>query len=631
MIVGMYRVDMDAGFTDNEFNRLKNGVTQGDGDVVTTFEHPRLGLLFHDDGLAIRNKVDGLYVSKDKKVVVACEGNIFNAAKLLSEMDERQPPPGRDNAGLIYACYKKWGKDCFARLNGNFVIVLWDQRSDEFLLVRDQLGIDSLFYAVNGNTLVFASSLKALLRTKMVEPRLSPMALYRYFLFNYVPGTNALIDNVEKVRAGHFLHCSKGNVQSKRFWYLSFVHDETSTSKDETAYAREIFELLKDTVAVRIDRDQSTHGAFLSGGMDSSSVVGLMSDLGAAPIHTFSFRCKGKTYDESKYAQIMSDHYGTKHHLVEYPAETIAKIADMAHYMDEPFCDIGIEVASFILGYEAKGRTNYVLTGDGGDELFAGHPVYLADDMARKFDRLPRVVQSPLTQLLQYLPDTDKKKSLAVKAKRFSYSYQFSPDLYSNRWRIYYTPPELQQLISPELQSKFHNLDPLADIKALYNEADGHDFLSRTLYGDYQTVVGFYFIRMRLLRAFGLEGRFPMFDHRLVEYAAKMPSDLKIRGSEVKYILHKAMTGFLPDEIVFRKDKLGHSVPMKNWMRDEKFVKDFIADHLSDSSIQKLGYFNTHYIQRLIRQHLQKSHNHSHRLWALVTLKLWMEANHIVL
>ena len=143
------------------------------------------------------------------------------------------------------------------------------------------------------------------------------------------------------------------------------------------------------------------------------------------------------------------------------------------------------------------------------------------------------------------------------------------------------------------------------------------------------TVVGFHFIRMRLLRAFGLEGRFPMFDHRLVEYAAKMPSSLKIRGSEVKYILHKAMAGFLPDEIVFRKDKLGHSVPMKNWMRDEQVVKEFIADHLSESSLKKIGYFNKKYVQQLMKQHLSKSHNHSHRLWALVVLKLWLEAHHV--
>ncbi|MBN2010341.1 hypothetical protein JW960_13430 [candidate division KSB1 bacterium] len=629
MIVGMYRAEKDGNFTENEFSRLKAGGKQYDGDVVTSFEHPRLGLAFRNDGLTVRNNKDAIYVSDDKQLVVACEGNIFNENELRDSIEKSLLGNRRDNAALIAACYRSLGKECFVKLNGNFVIVIWDQKTDELYVVRDHVGVDPLFYAWDGETLVFGTSLQGLIQTKLVEPKLNMKALYTYFLFNYIPGFEALVDKVKKVRPGHFLYTSNGSLANKRYWYLSFARDETLESKDETSYAREMFELLKDTVAIRIASNESSHGAFLSGGMDSSSVVGLMSDIGASPIHTFSFRCKGKTFDESKYAKIMSDNYGTQHYLVEYPASTISAIEDMVRFMDEPFCDIGIEVASYILGREAKGKTNYVLTGDGGDELFAGHPVYLADDMAHKFDRVPRPVRQPLTKLLQFLPDTDKKKSLAVKAKRFSYSYQFPVDLYSNRWRIYYTPQEMAALMTGTMHDELQSLNPLSDIAHLYDEADGQDFLSKTLYGDYMTVVGFYFIRMKLLRAFGLEGRFPMFDHRLVEFAAKMPSSLKIRGTEVKYILHKAMAGFLPDEIVFRKDKLGHSVPMKNWMRDEPVVKEFIADHLSDASLQKKGYFNTKFVQRMIKQHLSKSHNHSHRLWALVVLKLWLDAHHV--
>jgi len=328
--------------------------------------------------------------------------------------------------------------------------------------------------------------------------------------------------------------------------------------------------------------------------MDSSTVVGLMRPMVEGDIHTFSFRCRGKSFDESHWARLMSERYNTRHHEVPYEAGDIDRIIEVVNISEEPFSDIGIEVASYLLAEKAGGTVDYVLTGDGGDELFAGHPVYLADKMASKFERVPGFIRQPLTRVLQHLPDTDAKKSLVVKAKRFSYSASFPADLFSNRWRIYYTEDELRKLLNPEWHVLMDKTNPLEDIRSLYDEADGADFLSKTLYGDYYTVVGFYLRRMELVRKFGLEGRFPR---------------------------------VLPDEIVFRKDKLGHSVPFKNWLRDVPVVKNLVQENLSAEALKKRGIFNPEFVDKLYRRHMSKADNNSHRLWALLVFELWCRNN----
>ena len=619
MIFGIYDVDKNSAIDKNEFSDILK-------ECKSNYFEGSAGFIYNAKYEPVHKNIEGIFHNEDKSMTVSFSGNIFNYSELVKALN-LGPNPKINYSELIYYCYTKWGTKGFARINGNFIILIWDVKKNEFIVARDHLGIDTVYYFWNSNKLIVSDSFKQLINCKYVTPAINYKALHTYLLFNYNVGFETLIDSVTKLRPGHLLKISNGKFSIEQYWYLSFAQDDTLTSKDETVYKNELFDLLKDTVKIRIEKNQSRHGAFLSGGMDSSSIVGLMGDLNVKPIHTFSFRCKGKSFDESKYAQIISDHYNTQHKLVEYTPEEIKSITDIVEFMDEPFSDIGIEVASHILGREAKGMTNYVLTGDGGDELFAGHPVYLADNIAHKFDKVPSFIQKPITKLFQYLPDTDKKKSLAVKLKRFSYSYNFPSELYSNRWRLYYNKSEFSKLLNSDLDMEFANQDPLKDIAEIYQEADGTDFLSKTLYGDYNTVVGFYFIRMKLLKAFGLEGRFPLFDYRLVEYAAKIPSKLKLKNSETKYILHKTMAGFLPDEIVFRKDKLGHSVPMKNWMRDNKVINEFVCDNLTEASIQKMGYFNSSFIQKMISQHLKKTHNHSHRLWAIVVLKLWLEKN----
>ena len=617
MIAGILYRNPEKKVTHQDLYHLFD-LTTYDKSALRIVTNKNLAIGFSPAGVKTLDDRADLWHNNNDTVTVLFSGNIFNRQELLN---------GRDDAfstgRVLFDLFQEKKNRLFNEINGNYILAIWNSKTQEFSLARDHLGIEPLYYFWDNEKLVFASSIKAILRHPEVKAKINIKALHTYLLFNYNPGQETLISGIKKIGPGHFLKFKNDKLSVERYWYLSFKPEQQKT---EEQYAAELLPLMRETVKVRLE-DDTSHGAFLSGGMDSSSIVGLMSPLIKGKLHTYSFRCKGKSFDESHYAKIVSDRYHTEHHLVEYDADEVLAIEEVVKYMDEPFCDIGIEVASFILGRAARGNTNYVLSGDGGDELFAGHPVYQADQVAQKFSTIPKPLQKIITTIFSLFPDTDKKKSFAVKAQRFAYSYQFPEQLFSNRWRIYYTISEITRLFRDEFKQKLYKSNPLDEILNIYQEADGEDFLSKTLYGDYHTVVSFYLRRMQLLRAFGIEGRFPMFDPRLVEYAAKIPSHLKLKGSETKYILHKTMAGVLPDEIVFRKDKLGHSVPFKNWLRDVPQVKKFVTDVLSESNIKNRGLFNYSFVKNLLDEHFKRTKNNSHRLWALLVLELWFQKN----
>jgi len=447
-------------------------------------------------------------------------------------------------------------------------------------------------------------------------------ALNQFLLFNYNPGLHTFFEQIYKVRPAHLVLLRNGDFLFRRYWTLSFANVQ---ERDENEVTEKLRELLRDSVKIRIEPEQEI-GTFLSGGMDSSTIVALTSEFIERQLNTFSYRCKNESFDESHYARIMAEHYHARHHETEYRVEDVLQMPELVKYMDEPFCDVGINIATYILGKQASQAVPYIFTGDGGDELFAGHPVYEADKLAAAFDKIPGVIRTPILAFARLLPDSEKKKNFIVKAKRFAISSAFPKHLLSHRWRIYYDFDELQQLVGDSFYRKLNGHHPYEDILQFNNEADGKDELSRSLYSDYNTVVGFYLRRMNLNNKFSLEPRYPLLDYRLIEYCATLPSDLKFKGtSDTKYIFRKAMENLLPDEIVHRKDKLGHSIPLKNWMRKDERVKEFIMDYVSDAAIKQRGLFNPRFVEKMIKQHHKKRRNNSHRIWALAVLEMWLQ------
>ncbi len=583
--------------------------------------------LWVDDGIALAWLPTGIssldepaQPYRSHQTVSVFEGKLYNLAQIQSRVGEAISLTPECSGQAIGQLYERYGADLLDQVNGKFAFAVWDRRSHTLTLGRDRLGIQSLFYTSDGQRLIFSSSLKSLLKLPGVPKQLNHQAVLDYLLYCYNPGNTTFLQQIYKLPASQLLKANDRGVTLHQYWQLSFATVERQSEAD---YCEAIPALIQDAVQLRMKTDQPP-GVLLSGGIDSSTMVALASQQSDTPLSTFSFRCHGKSYDESQYARLVAQRFGTQHTEVPYEPENLTHLAAAVAAMDEPFCDIGIEIATFLLGNAAQGKVSYVFSGEGGDELFGGHPVYTADKAAVYIDRIPKAVLQPLTHLLQRLPDSDQKKNLQVKLKRLAYSLTFPPELLSHRWRIYYTAGELDRLCSDALLAN-SSPNTLFDTMLKQTQVKGPDILSRCLSSDYWTLVNFYLRRLELLRQFGIENRLPLLDYRLVEYAAKMPSDLKLRGfSDTKYIYKQALKGILPDEILFNRPKLGHSVPMKNWMREQTVVKDWIADILSSETFRNRDLFQPSFVQQLLNQHLQKTHNHSHRLWALVVLELWL-------
>jgi asparagine synthase (glutamine-hydrolysing) len=553
-------------------------------------------------------------------------GNLFNFPELAASIGvttHRLSPEVRGR--ILVQGYLKLGTGFLKHLNGSFVLVIQDPLRSEVIIARDHLGIESLHYYQNASGLYFSSDLRFLAQQIPGGAELNPAAVLRTLSMNYNPGSDTLYKGIRKLGAGTYLRIKHGNLHIEKYWKPPF---QELFSKSVEDYKAELPALFKEAVERRMQDAEFRPGAFLSGGMDSSTVVHMMRAVETGPIHTFSFRCRGESYDESHYARLMSQKYGTVHHEIPYESKDTALIVEIAQNAQEPFSDIGIEVASYLLAGKAAQQSDYILTGDGGDELFAGHPVYLADRAIQKLAPVLGLLKTCVFPFCRLLPDTEQKKNLLVKAKRFAYSAEFPATLYSNRWRIYYQDRQFKALLQPDWYAHWKKEEPLKDIEDLYRDADGRDFLSRTLYGDYYTVVDFYLRRMEMLRKLGIEGRFPLLDPKLVDYAARIPSHFKVdKSGSTKWIFHQVMAHILPDEIVFRQDKLGHSVPLKNWLRQSPQVQSLMTEVLTSKEFRDRRIFNAKAVDQMMHAHASKADNHSHRLWSLLVFELWCRAN----
>jgi asparagine synthase (glutamine-hydrolysing) len=563
--------------------------------------------------------------SKTRNFAAVFAGKIYNKSELSKTVPSETGLGNHQNTSkLIIDLYRKYGNDFATKINGKFAFAIWDNSAQKLFIGRDRMGIEPLYYYADENSFVFSSSIPIIFKCTKTVKELNFNAVGKFLLFNYNPGLETFFKRIFRLRPAHILAIDREFMKIDRYWKLSF---QNITNSDEEEVKDKLLEQLRDAVHIRIEPG-SQPGVFLSGGMDSSTVLALSKEISQVPLKSFSYRCRSESFDESIYAKYMAKSTNSEHYECEYTPEDVLSMPDIVKKMNEPFCDVGINIATHILGKIAKQYVSYVLTGDGGDELFGGHPVYEADKIGSLFDAIPSFIKNPMIHLFSHFPDSDKKKNFIVKAKRFSESIHLPPDLLSHRWRVYYNRNDLFELLNSSLAEEFEDIDLYEDILKYNREADGPDLLSQALYSDYQTAVDFYLRRNDLNRSFSIDSHYPLLDHRLVEFCASIPSKMKINGwFDTKYIFKKAMEKVLPHKIIYRKDKLGHSIPLKNWIRENKQVGDFILDHVSTAVIKKRGYFNPERVDNLIDEHINKRRNNSHRLWALAVLEMWFREN----
>jgi asparagine synthase (glutamine-hydrolysing) len=554
--------------------------------------------------------------NEDRSVWAVQNGEIYNYQELRPALEARghRFATRSDTESIIHA-YEEWGDGCVDHLRGMFALAIWDQRRERLVLARDRLGIKPIYYAVHGGQLAFASELKALLEIPGIPREIDLEALDDYLTFEYIGGARTIFKAIRKLPPGHLLVCDDGRARVRQYWDLPGHVDE---GRDEREYCREIVETLSESVRLHLLSDVPL-GAMLSGGIDSSTVIGLMSRLSPDPVKSFSLGFRDPSYDELPWARLVARRFETDHHEEIVEPDAVQLATRLVEHLDEPFADVSI-FPTYLVSRMARRHVTVTLSGDGGDELFAGYDSYLAD-------RGARLVPAPLRTVLagavrRAVRPTAHKRGPGNVARRFVQGLSFPPELEHARWVAYLSRSEKQTLYTPALRAELGAYEPFQQVVEHFERAPFRDRLARQLYVDLKTYLpDDILVKVdRMSMANSLEARVPLLDHVFVERVAAIPSRLKLRGATRKYIFKRAVAPLLPAQILAKR-KEGFSIPMKSWLRQE--LRPLMRDLLSPAEVKRQGYFDGAEIERLMIEHDAGRENHSHRLWALMVFQLW--------
>ncbi|MCI0515559.1 asparagine synthase (glutamine-hydrolyzing) [candidate division KSB1 bacterium] len=565
--------------------------------------------------------------NEDGTVWIVFNGEIYNYQSVRQNLIQagHRFSTNSDTETILHA-YEEYGEHCPEYLNGMFAFAIWDERKHRFFMARDRLGIKPLYYYLDSEQLIFGSELKSILQLPSVPRRVNLEALDNFLTFEYIPAPLSIFQGINKLEPGHSLSWENGKTNVRQFWSLQFQLRPAA----EDVICEELRSILQDAVKIRL-MSEVPLGAFLSGGIDSSTIVALMSRVMDQPVKTFSIGFEDATYNELKYARLIAKKFNTEHHEFTIKPNAVELTETLVkNFVDEPFGDFSL-FPTYLVSKMARQFVTVVLSGDGGDELFAGYDQYIANRIAKMYQMIPRVLRrGVIEKLVAKIPPTDKKKGLVNRTKRFVEGAMLPPDLAHTRWMIFLTEQERKLLFTPDIMQQVNQCDPYGFIRHNFKQAPSRDALEQQQYVDLKTyLVDDILVKVdRMSMATSLEARVPFLDYRVVEFAATIPSRLKLAGlshQKTKYILKKAMEGILPTEIIYR-NKEGFSIPIKNWLRHE--LRPMMEEVLAPARLKAEGYFNVPYIEQLKNEHLMNIQNHSHRLWALMIFEIWY-ANYI--
>ena len=558
--------------------------------------------------------------NEDGSVQVVFNGEIYNHRELRAELEARghRFRTRSDTEAIVHA-WEEWGERCLERFNGMFAIAVWDGRQRRMLLARDRLGIKPMYWHDGPEGVAFGSELKALVAAPWIPLAWDVEAVDDFLTYEYVPAPRSIVRDVRKLPAGAFvLVDGAGRVRGPvRYWRL-----QAGTPATDAGSARaELRERMARSVRRRLMADVPL-GSFLSGGIDSTIVTGLMSREGSGAVRSFSIGFKDRSYDELGYSALAAERFGTLHRTERLDPSALELTPRLADAFDEPFADVS-SFPTYLVSRMAREDVVVALSGDGGDELFAGYDLYRAHRWASRLRWLAgRWPWRTLDRLLTALPPGAAKKGPVNTAKRFVEGVRRPADLEHARWWVFQDLVERRSLYGPVLGAAVRGRDPLDFYRGRLAEgsAAGFSGLQRQLYAD---VTGYLaddiLVKVdRMSMAASLEARVPFLDHEVVEHAMTLPARWKTGGGG-KAVLKEAFADLLPPEIR-RRRKAGFSIPMKHWLRGP--LRPVVEDLLSPERLAARGWFDPREVRRLVDEHLRGRHNHAHRLWCLASLEL---------
>ena len=559
-------------------------------------------------------------VNENNTIWAVFNGEIYNFREIRADLKQRGHVfKTKGDSEVIVHAYEEYGDDCVEHFNGMFAFAVWDEPRQRLLIMRDRLGIKPLFYWANREALIFGSEIKAILAHPMVDRALDHQAIDQFLSLEYIPGPRTIFKDIHKLAPGHKLVHQDGNIKIEQYWQIPFK----PVVGDEDECAEILYELLKDAVQKQLVSDVPL-GAFLSGGIDSSTIVALMSQVSPEMVHTFSIGFEDSTYNELPYARAVAKHFGTNHYEEVIQPDFLEMAERLVGHMDEPFGDFSM-FPTYLVSELASRYVKVVLSGDGGDELFGGYDTYLAQQLDGYYHKLPSILRYNLfPAVMDRIPPQRAKKGLINKAKRLVEGSVLPPELQHTRWMIFTSDADKTILYRPEFASSLVDGGPADLLQKYFYQAAARDPLAQQQYVDIKTyLVDDILTKVdRMSMAASIEARVPLLDHRIVEMAVNLPARMKLQRGQTKVILRKAMKPYLP-EAVLKKPKQGFSIPIKHWLSGP--LKPLMIDLLSEDTLRRRAYFQPDTVSNWIKEHLEERANHSHRLWALMVLELWTQ------
>lgn len=552
--------------------------------------------------------------SADGRFAIIFNGEIYNYRELKAELEERghEFKTNSDTETILHS-FVEYGSGCVERLRGMFAFAIWDFEAESLFLARDRVGKKPLFYALaDDGSLVFGSELKSLMLYPGISHEIDLESIDTYLTFGYLPESQCIFRSVNKLTPGHMLEFRNGKIKTSPYWEFPCASD---SGLNETEIAAELRDLVHDAVNVRM-LSEVPLGAFLSGGVDSSIVVAMMSKISVDPVKTFSIGFNEDSYSELKFARLAAEHFKTDHHEFIVTPDLVEVVDDIVWHFDEPFADSSA-LPTYMVSKLAREHVTVVLSGDGGDELFGGYTRYTKNLGRSWASKLPSFIRRSFGRLSRALPNS-------ALGKNYLYNISLDPiPRYIDALSLF-NRPNRNKLYSQSMLNALDSDFGIAEeeFQDISRSCESRDSISPMLRLDSLTYLpSDVMVKVdRMTMANSIEARAPLLDHKLIEFASRIPPTMKVKGSETKYILKKAFEGIVPHEILYR-EKQGFGVPIEEWINSE--LRERINDTLLDSTAMNRGYFDRSYIELILKEHADRRRDHSHSLWALFMLELW--------
>lgn len=606
---------------DTIVTRMAAGLTHRGPDDVGFWVDEKSGVALGHRRLAIIDlsaKGHQPMSNEDKTVWVIFNGEIYNFKELSEDLKNKghKFESFSDTETIIHA-YEEYGEDCVRYLRGMFAFAIWDHRDKTFMLARDRVGKKPLLYYFDHNVFCFSSEFASLLESGIIESSINYEALHYYLTFGYIPAPFSIYNNVYKLLPAHTLVLKNKTLTLKQYWQLDYSGKIRISEREA---ADEVLRLLKEAVKVRLYSDVPL-GAFLSGGIDSSVVVGLMSQLLGNKVKTFSVGFEEEEFSELDYARNIATRFNTDHNEFIVKPNALEVLPVLVERYGEPFADSSC-IPTYYVSHQTRKYVTVALNGDGGDELFAGYERYQGMLLAEIYNKMPALTKRLANYINKLLPNSINPKKRLQKIKRFFEGVGLPKEQCYLRWICIFDDYLKNNLYSEDFKNRVLGKKEISWISPYFNSRNGLGLLDTVLLVDNKTYLpNDLLVKLDIASmANSLEVRSPFLDQKLMEFVATLPPEYKMKNLVKKYILKKAIRGIIPEENIHRR-KMGFGVPVGAWFRNE--LKEFLSEILLSREALRRGYFQSEFIKSMIKQHINGSADYALQLWALLTLELW--------